>query len=387
MEGSYIVVFKDVVNSSQQQVIRSGLVASHPSHTITAEYTIVPGFAAKLTVEGVDYLRSLPEVDYVQEDGITKLEQIVSQENLQAPVQEGIKLNQTACREDLRPPWNLARVGSRQCGIPLRDSFIYPDRPMRGTYVFVLDSGIRITHREFNGRAVHGYNVFPGQPDTDEYGFGTHQAAIIGGITYGIARQVTLSSVKVFDRFGEGTFSGLISGIDYVGRTSKPNTDVAVIGGVGAFNQAATDAINRLSGTVFVTGAAGNSRANGCSYTPCNSNAFCVACLDRPFPQYPNEDVMCSTSNYGQCVDIFAPGMSILSAWYRDDSDFMTVNAGQEGHVAGIAALILSERQQNPQDVKTIIRREASGSCIRNPLPPTGTPNLVAFASFQCRIQ
>lgn len=266
-------------------------------------------------------------------------------------------------------PWGLDRIN--QDDLPLDNDAIH-NGTGSGVDVFVLDSGIRLTHNEFKGSMVECVlNVMDASLCEDGYGHGSHVAATIAGQTYGVAKNVNLKIIKVLDSGGSGTIAGLLSGIDYVvnymGEEAGSNPVVINTSLGGRTSQVINDAVAGAveAGAVFVV-SAGNNHENACEQSPASSNrAITVGGTG-------NDDEPGFYSNYGTCVDIFAPGSDIESAWYRSDSD-TNLQSGTSmavPHVAGVAALILEENPEfSPDQVWQQLNTTATLNTLSFPWP------------------
>ncbi|KAI0244406.1 hypothetical protein L0F63_002925 [Massospora cicadina] len=237
-----------------------------------------------------------------------------------------------------------------------------------GVTVYVADTGIDIDHPEFEGRARFGAR-FAGTNDLDEDGHGTHCAGTIGSKTYGVAKNVGLVAVRVLDEFGSGTISGVVSGIDWVvgNRTTDSVISMSLGGGK---SQALNDAVEAaIANGVMVVVAAGNEGTDACETSPASApNAITVGAIDR-------HDARAYFSNYGSCVDVFAPGVDILSTWKGGNTNTISGTSMATPHVAGLLAYFLSEKTASPHHLANKLIRLASKNLILNPGP--GSPNLL----------
>lgn len=290
-------------------------------------------------------------------------------------------LNQRPQNVDEAVSWGLDRINQRT--LPLDGNANLGPYTGSGVDVYILDSGIRTTHDEFQGRAFCSLNVVDRQSTvcSDGTGHGTHVAGIIGGRTYGVAPGTRLHSVKVLDQNGEGYSSWVLEGLEHVvSRALQTTRPVVVNLSLGAKNSdalnAAVDAAAAV-GVVFVV-SAGNEGINACQKAPAGSEmAITVASLEK-------NDSPSSFSNYGSCVDIFAPGTEIVSASGQGDNRSRTMTGTSQAapHVAGVAALYL-ERNPNlqPMDVWKEMTQDASNSVIAMGLLSmhqlSGSPNRV----------
>lgn len=209
--------------------------------------------------------------------------------------------------------------------------------------VYVLDTGVRITHEEFAGTAEWGAN-FAGGANQDANGHGTHCAGTIAGKTYGIAKSAKIIAVKVLGDSGSGSYSGIISGVEWAAKNGKGVANMSLGGGYSAaLNLAVNEAAKE--GVIFAN-AAGNSNANSCSFSPASAeDGVCVGSTELASRQGSQTDSRSSFSNYGPCNHIFAPGSSIVSAYAGSDSRYATLSGTSMAapHVAGVLAIGMQE--------------------------------------------
>jgi subtilisin family serine protease len=231
-----------------------------------------------------------------------------------------------------------------------------------GVTAFILDTGIREDHSEFSGRVLPGFSVInDGKGTTDCNGHGTHVAGIVGGRLYGVAKQVMLVPVRVMDCAGVGTVSGLISALEWVGNT-KQRPAVANVSMGGAASSALNAAIAALVAKgVTVVVAAGNKGIDACKASPASApNVISVGATNK-------EGALAPYSNFGPCVNIFAPGFEVTSAWHTSDSATKTLSGTSMASpsVAGLAALALETvPQASPLDVVTFLVDHARHSRV-----------------------
>ena len=240
--------------------------------------------------------------------------------------------------------WGLDRTDQR--GLPLSGTYTYTNTGS-GVTAYIIDTGIRYSHSEFGGRAVFGYDAFGGN-GSDCNGHGTHVSGTVGGGTYGIAKGVSLVAVRVLDCGGSGSWSGVIAGMDWAtGNHAAGTPAVANMSLGGSANSSVDAAVDRMiDDGIAVAVAAGNGNFVGiaqdaCKYSPARvARAMTIGATTKT-------DAKTSWSNYGNCVDWFAPGASITSAWYESDTQTNTISGTSMAtpHVAGVAALYL---QGNP---------------------------------------
>jgi subtilisin family serine protease len=244
--------------------------------------------------------------------------------------------------------WGLDRIDQRN--LPLSGSFTYQNTGS-GVKAYIIDTGIRFNHNEFGGRATSGYDSVDGGSADDCHGHGTHVAGTVGGSTYGVAKGVSLVAVRVLNCSGSGTTSGVIAGVDWVTENhTSANPAVANMSlGGGASSALDTAVANSIEDGVSYAVAAGNGNQGGraqdaCKYSPARvAAAMTVSATD-------STDKKASWANYGTCVDLFAPGVSITSAWYTSNSATNTISGTSMAtpHVAGVAALYLQGSPSAP---------------------------------------
>ncbi|HEX2079050.1 MAG TPA: S8 family peptidase, partial [Longimicrobium sp.] len=275
VHGSYIVVLKDDANP--RSVAAAAGVS--PKHVYTAALN---GFAGTLNAGQLVALSHNPHVAYIEQDARV-----------------------TAATTQYYATWGLDRIDQRN--LPLNGTYTYTPTGA-GVRAYILDTGIETSHYEFYGRASVGYDALGGNGQ-DCNGHGTHVAGTVGGTTYGVAKEVSLIAVRVLYCDNSGTWSDFIAGLNWVAANHvKPAVANMSLGGPA--NQAADDAVNNLINSgVTVVAAAGNNSASACNYSPARvANALTVGATN-------SSDQRASFSNWGSCLDVFAPGVNITSAW------------------------------------------------------------------------
>ena len=235
--------------------------------------------------------------------------------------------------------WNLDRVDQRGA---TGDQKYYYNTTAASVHAYVIDTGIRKTHTQFEGRAEWSFSAFDSSqpPNADDaQGHGTHVAGTIGGATYGLAKQVRLHAVRVLDENGSGSDSSVIAGVDWVARNRiLPAVAVMSLGGA-ASSSLDTAVKNAIASGVTISIAAGNSDADACGTSPARvDTAITVAAMQQG-------DARASFSNWGACCTLFAPGASILSSAHDSDTATATMSGTSMAapHVAGAVALYLSQ--------------------------------------------
>ncbi len=345
--GRYIVVFKDSVSNPSAEVANAMRAGGQLHHVYSVA---IKGFAATLPDAAVQALRNNPQVAYVEQD------QTVSLVQVQDPA-----------------TWGLDRID--QADRPL-DGLYHYGYTGSGVTAFIIDTGIRADHVEFSGRVLTGYNTVPDSNGTNDCnGHGTHVAGTVGGVTWGVGRQLALVPVRVLDCRGSGSWSGVIAGIDWVANTTpRPAVANMSLGGGAStsVNAAVAGAVQR--GVTMVV-AAGNSNADACNYSPSSEpSAITVGATT-------SGDARSSYSNYGACVDVFAPGSSITSAWNTSNVATNTISGTSMAspHVTGVAALAA---QANPGASPAAIASFLIANATANRLSSTGggSPNLLIYS-------
>lgn len=260
-------------------------------------------------------------------------------------------------------PWGLDRIDQRN--LPLSGTYTPPDgRAGAGVTAYVLDSGIAGGHRDLGGRVRSGFSaVDDGRGTEDCAGHGTHVAGTIGGATHGVAPAVALVAVRTLDCDGSGETSGVIAGIDWVARDHGAGPAVANLSLSGPANESVDAAIRGLvDDGVAVAVAAGNENEDSCTLSPAREpSVMTVAATGR-------DDRRASFSNRGSCVDLFAPGVDIVSDWHTDDTatESLSGTSMASPHVAGAAALLLgADPALTPAQVAARLGQEATTGAVQ----------------------
>ena len=351
IDGRYIVVLNDRVSAAQEKGARS--VAKNNGGKVLKNFgSVLNGFSAALPDAALDKMRRNPDVAFIEAD------QRFSIDATQTPA-----------------TWGLDRIDQRN--LPLSNGYTY-NATGAGVTAYIIDTGILGTHSQFSGRVAAGYSAInDGRGTTDCNGHGTHVAGTVGGSTYGVAKQVTLKPVRVLDCTGSGATSGVIAGVDWVTSNhaagSPAVANMSLGGGVSsALDAAVASSIN--DGVTYAV-AAGNENTNACNGSPSRVGAALTV------GSTTNTDARSSFSNYGTCLDLFAPGSSITSAWYTSTTATNTISGTSMAtpHVAGVAALYL---QGNPTASAATV-----GSAVVNGATTgvvtgaqTGSPNRLLYS-------
>jgi hypothetical protein len=269
--------------------------------------------------------------------------------------------------------WGLDRID--QHDLPLNNSYTF-NFNAAGVHAYIIDTGIRATHSEFTGRIGNGMDAVDndGNP-ADCNGHGTHVAGTVGGTTWGVAKGVTLHAVRVLDCNGSGSTAGVIAGIDWVtaNHISPAVANMSLGGGASASLDAAVN--NSIASGVTYAVAAGNENTDACLSSPSRVPAAITVGATTM------SDARSSFSNFGTCVDVFAPGSGITSAWLTNDTATNTISGTSMAtpHVTGVAALVLAQNgNQTPSQVRNAIVAAASVNKITS--VGAGSPNLLLFS-------
>ena len=350
--GSYIVVLKPGSAAAAQVTSASQALVKRYGGRIRTNYlSAVRGFHATMTVTEAQRLAANPAVDYVEQDAAVRMAD-----------------TQTA------PVWGLDRID--QPALPLSRTYTY--RSAANVTAYVLDTGIRTSHSEFGGRASSGWDFIDNDATAQDCnGHGTHVAGTIGGRTYGVAKDVKLVGVRILDCTGSGSYSAILAGIDWVTTHAvKPAVANMSVGGTlsTVLNAAVTKSI--ASGVTYAV-AAGNDNKNACNYSPAATPAaITVGATDA-------SDTRASFSNYGSCLDIFAPGVRITSAGHTSDdaTQVMQGTSMATPHVTGAAALVLgADPGATPAQVTAALTGHASTGKVT--AAGTGSPGRLLDTSW-----
>ncbi|NUT50271.1 MAG: S8 family peptidase, partial [Saccharothrix sp.] len=283
-----------------------------------------------------------------------------------------------ASTTQLNPPsWGLDRLDQRL--LPMDGTYVHT-RQSGNVTVFVIDTGISISHQDFSGRARYGHDFVDGDTVADDCnGHGTHVAGTIGGDLHGVAKAVNLVALRVLDCQGSGTVSGVVAAVDWVS-ANRPARAVANLSlGLAGVSQPLEDAIrNSISrGTSYVVAAGNGSGADACGVSPARvAEAITVGAST-------STDARAWFSNVGPCVDLFAPGEGITSTWHTSTTAVNTISGTSMAapHVAGVIAWKLSRSMDNdirtPQQLHDSLVWDATPGVVGDPGP--GSPNLLLF--------
>jgi subtilisin family serine protease len=355
IQNSYIVVFDDSVVGEKglysiSPYIAEDMAAGYRGKMKHVFQHAINGFAAEMSEEDAEALSNDFRVKFVEEDGVVTAD-----------------VTQTGAT------WGIDRIDQRNR--PLDGNYNY-NWTGSGVRAYVIDTGIRTTHTQFGGRASNVFDAFGGS-GADCNGHGTHVSGTIGGSTYGVAKSALLRGVRVLDCNGSGSTSGVISGVDWV-TANHINPAVANMSLGGGVSTALDTAVNNLANSgVPIAVAAGNSNANACNSSPARAaNAITVGSTT-------TTDARSSFSNFGTCLDLFAPGSGITSAWFSSNTATATLSGTSMAspHVAGVAALY---KQFTPGASSTTVRNAIVNNATTNVVTNagSGSPNRLLYSLF-----
>ncbi|MFZ2754334.1 MAG: S8 family peptidase [Lysobacteraceae bacterium] len=359
VKGQYIVVLKQSAarlsgesgRAARVSVAAKDIASTHRATLMRSFDHALRGFVVKADDAALTTLLADPRVAYVEEDGYVS-----------------INSSQSGAT------WGLDRVDQR--ALPLNGIYNY-NMTATGVHAYIIDTGVLLAHSQFSGRIGNGFDaITAGGSANDCNGHGTHVAGTVGGTTWGVAKAVTIHPVRVFDCTGTaGTSSSIVAGMDWV-VANRVLPAVANMSLGGAASSAIDTAVENLTGAgVTVVVAAGNINTNACNYSPARAPAAITV------GSTTSTDARSSFSNYGTCLDIFAPGSSITSSWSTSPTATNTISGTSMAspHVAGAAALYLAVNPSaTPAQVTNAIINNSTQNRVTN--PGAGSPNRLLYS-------
>ncbi|RSO33161.1 S8 family peptidase [Acinetobacter lactucae] len=353
IKNQYIVILNKDIGLSND--FAQNIAKQHGGKVLQSYDTVLKGFAVYLPEAAgtafVEAMKKNPNVLSVENDTVMKID-ATTQSN---------------------PDWGLDRIDQKT--LPLNSAYSYLQTGS-DTTAYIVDTGILSTHQQFSGRVLSGYTaISDGNGTTDCNGHGTHVAGTVGGSTYGVAKNVSLVPIRILGCDGSGASSNVIAGLDWILKNGKKPAVVNMSLGGGASTSLDSAVENLFNNGYVMVVAAGNSNTDACSSSPARvSKAITVAATD-------NTDTRASYSNYGSCVDIFAPGSQINSSWIGSNTATKVLNGTSMAtpHAAGVVAQMLqSTPSATPQTISTNLLNQASSNVVKN---PSGSPNRLLYKS------
>ncbi len=353
--NSYIVVLDDSVVGEKgaysiARYMAADMATSYKGDVKHVYQHAINGFSIEMSEADAEALSQDYRVKFVEEDGVME-----------------------ASATQTGATWGLDRIDQRN--LPLSGTYTY-NWTGSGVRAYIIDTGIRTSHTQFGGRASNVFDAFGGNGQ-DCNGHGTHVAGTVGGSTYGVAKSSLPRGVRVLNCSGSGSTSGVIAGVDWV-RNNHIDPAVANMSLGGGASSALDAAVNNLANAgVPIAVAAGNSNANACNSSPARAaNAITVGSTT-------SSDARSSFSNFGTCLDIFAPGSGITSAWSTSNTATATISGTSMAspHVAGVAALY---KQFSPGASSTTVRNAIVNNATTNVISNagSGSPNRLLYSLF-----
>ncbi|KAF9351574.1 serine protease [Mortierella sp. AD094] len=385
--GSYFVVFKTGVHANDKiswfrdlhdrDIAKNGVWSNEFGNNIKSGVMHVynigsfQGLAGRFRPEVLDEIRRNPDVNYIEQDQVVYLTETQN-----------------------HAPWGLARISHRKTlTYRTKSKYEHDLNGGEGVTVFVVDTGIKLSHDEFEGRASWGATFAEGAPDVDDHGHGTHCSGTIGGVNFGVAKNAHLVAVKSIWYDGTGTVSGVIAGIDFAHkrhlalkaeRGGKYRGSVVSMSlGFGESDAIDTVITNAVGDGLHFAVAAGNENWDACDFSPARVKAAITVGASNL------RDERAFFSNHGPCVDVFAPGVNVLSAGIKSNNDsiFGSGTSMATPHVAGLVAYHLSLAPENdsafnsgpisPKEMKKLIKETATRDVLKD--IDSRSPNLLIY--------
>jgi len=345
--GQYIVVFQN--NVADPATVAGDLVNAVGGSLLRVYTSALKGFAARLSAPAAAALQTNPLVASVEADQI-----------MRADVTQAMDAN--------GDPWGLDRID--QSALPLSRTYTYTSTGA-GVHAYIIDTGIWTLHPEFGGRANNVFDAY-GATGEDCNGHGTHVSGTIGAATYGVAKGVSLHGVRVLSCAGLGLNSDVIAGVDWV-TANHVNPAVANMSLGGGKSPALDQAVTNLwNSGVFLAVAAGNDNVDACTESPSGAaSVFTVAASTKT-------DAKASYSNWGTCVELYAPGSAIVSTYLAGTTMSLSGTSMATPHVVGVAALYKATNGDQPSTIVAnwMITNSTANLITGN---VSGTPNRLLF--------
>lgn len=412
----YIVVFKKdsspghvVSSQSTSQMnhaswLQSRLISSEGKSKLEHSFNLdgLSGYTGYFSTDLIDEIRKRDEIEYVEADQIMYAMNINFKPKSTGKIMKeflGPAKNMNSKKSKAKPksiiesksslmtqedaPWGLKRLSKESLASSSifafeGDSYRYPSSAGKDVDVYIIDTGINIEHEDFEGRAKWGKTIPLFDLDIDGNGHGTHCAGTIGSKTFGVAKKANLIAVKVLRTSGFGTNSDVIKGVEWVAKQHRKNArkgkrSVANMSLGGGRSLTLEKVVNgAVEAGVHFAVAAGNDAEDACEYSPAAASSPITVGASTSI------DAIAYFSNFGKCVDIFAPGLDIKSTWIGSKDAVNTISGTSMAspHVAGVLALHLGEKDWTPKALKEELKSSALKKVING--VPLDTPNLLA---------
>ncbi|KAI1126097.1 oryzin precursor [Nemania abortiva] len=365
--GKWIVVMKEdyevgVTSSEKRGVLKAVESLVTPRHTYNMGS--FKAYAMDASDEMISNIAKLDDVAYIEPD---------------------VMVETAAAEFQSNSPWGLARISSTT---PNTNTYVYDDSAGEGTYIYVIDSGIYVEHPEFEGRASWGTSFVANdaKPTVDENGHGTHVAGIAGSKTYGVAKKANLIAVKVLNSAGSGPISQVIAGIQWAVDDAKSknriNKSVAnmSLGALSIGNSSLSVAAGAaVDEGLFISAAAGNSQTPVEFFSPAQYPTVCSIAATA------QNDSRAYFSNYGNGVDLFAPGVDVISTYNNGSTAILSGTSMAAPHVAGLGAYLLSlEGDRDPIALCKRMQELAPKDVVTNSMSPN---NIVAYNGAESSLE
>jgi subtilisin family serine protease len=348
--NSFIIVMKDDLSSSafksHQDWADSILRSNRGSRVATFDLGSFKGYSASLTKNIADLLTASPDIAFIEPNTRVKASALITQSNA---------------------PYGLARISHKAKG---STDYVYDASAGSGTYAYIIDTGINTAHRSFGGRATFGANFAGDGINDDGNGHGTHVAGTTGSADYGVAKRTNLIAVKVLDASGAGSSAGVIEGIAWAandakakGRSGKSVANLSLGGILSLATNRAVQAATKSG--LFLELSSPSSEPSVCTVGATDKN-----------------DAKASFSNFGNVVDIWAPGVDIISTWIGSDTATNTISGTSMAspHIAGLGAYLIGlEGSRTPQGLCSRIGQLSTKGVITGILPLIGGKNQLAY--------
>ncbi|KAJ4357186.1 uncharacterized protein N0V89_001761 [Didymosphaeria variabile] len=371
ISGSWIARVEE--NELLDAVLSTVLEAAGIESKATYSVGGVKGFAFDGDDAVLDILESLGAIKSVEPD--TKMWASVPVSYLNRAAEVGPFANGSLVTQN-GSTWGLGRISHKESGI---EDYVYDSSAGEDTYIYVIDTGIYTEHSEFGGRATLGKSFIADSDGEDDQGHGTHCSGTAAGETYGVAKKANLVAVKVLGADGSGSNSGVLQGIEWAvnDATEKGHINRTVLSMSlgGPFSQTTNDAItSAVEAGAFVAVAAGNEAEDASNSSPASAPQACtVGAVNK-------SDAKSDFSNFGEVLDVFAPGEEITSSWIGGSTATKTIDGTSMAcpHIAGLAAyLIALEGPRSPTELCERIQELATKDAIED--AGEGSPNLIAY--------